>query len=491
MLIEHGYAKSVIIELILKAHGTLGLQIVRHYGCEPPGRFTTGYQDCVVNALNKYDYDWSNAHGKYTGQSMRAQTDADDKALEQQLEQKQFIADWLEVLDDMTGSPGGAVGAGVTSWFTDDPKKIAAGAKIATAISDVMQAHGTAVENKSSYSPTVVRPARKVPTAIGSWRYTGEQPIVEANTPRKAPTQLSVVPEVPRPLDVTHGEPFPSDAKTTTKTPIQVPTTASVAPTPSAAKGESDTGVQKRPPVAPSPKAKRTPKAQATLKSPMTPKTDAPGKPQKPRRPTPKQTKAQQDAKYSDSLNKRIARIRNQLSEAKQRTVEYKEARVAEGENEKGGPSKAIWNRSEELYVLERARAHPDRVILEQVQFVGVKRADGKLSGAAHIAGKGRTLDFLEIDGGRALGGEAKSKAEIVHSVEDLHEPNMLGDFNPKTKLGVQRGKEKTIIDEAITHGGNLVFRGKDVRTGADITLEVSPNDYQSAVVAYDQLRPD
>jgi hypothetical protein len=207
--------------------------------------------------------------------------------------------------------------------------------------------------------------------------------------------------------------------------------------------------------------------------------------------PRSKQLKAQQDAKYADNLDKRIARVRNELSEAKQRTVEYKAAQVAAGEKQKGGPSKAIWNKAEELYVLERARAHSDRNILEQVRLVGVKAADGTITAADDIAGEGRTVDFLEIDGGKVLGGEVKSKAEIVHSVEDLREPGMLGEFKDTSKVGAQRTKEQKIIDYAKEHGGNLVFEGKDVRTGAKFNVEVDLPDYRSTVVAYDQISSD
>jgi hypothetical protein len=59
-------------------------------------------------------------------------------------------------------------------------------------------------------------------------------------------------------------------------------------------------------------------------------------------------------------------------------------------------------------------------------------------------------------------------------------------------KVGKQRGKERSIIDEAVARGGNLVFRGKDVRTGEMIKdLTADPEDYRSTVVAYDQLAPD
>lgn len=235
------------------------------------------------------------------------------------------------------------------------------------------------------------------------------------------------------------------------------------------------------------PKSQTTPKAlpRAKRPKPQKPTTDPPAK-----KPTSK--KAEKDAKYADNLDKRIAKARNELMEAEQRTVEYKDARASAGEKQKGGPSKIIWNKKEEIYVLVRAKTYPDRTILEQVQFVGVKGKDGKIKPSAEIAGEGRTLDFLEVKGAKVLGGEVKSKAEMVHSVENLQKPGMEGDFKPTTsKVGLQRGKEKSIIDEANAQGGNLVFKGKDVRTGVDFTIEVDPKDYQSTVVSYDQIMPN
>lgn len=191
-------------------------------------------------------------------------------------------------------------------------------------------------------------------------------------------------------------------------------------------------------------------------------------------------------------MDKRIARVRNELSEAKQRTVEYKGVQAAAGEKQKGGPSKAIWNKEEELFVLERARTYPDRTILEQVQLIGVKGKDGKIKPSSEIAGEGRTVDFLELHGSKVLGGEVKSKAEIVHSVENLKEPGMEGGFKTTTlKVGPQRRKEELIIDFANTQGGTLVFKGKDVRTGNTVDLEVGTKDYSSTVVAYDQVQPN
>jgi hypothetical protein len=102
-------------------------------------------------------------------------------------------------------------------------------------------------------------------------------------------------------------------------------------------------------------------------------------------------------------------------------------------------------------------------------------------------------VDFLEIGntGTKVLGGEVKSKAEIVHSVEDLRGPGLVGGFKGTSKVGQQRSKESQIIDEARKSGGTLIFKGKDVRTGVDHTVEVDTAHYESTVVAYDQIVPN
>ncbi|MCU1347404.1 MAG: hypothetical protein JWO56_434, partial [Acidobacteria bacterium] len=124
-------------------------------------------------------------------------------------------------------------------------------------------------------------------------------------------------------------------------------------------------------------------------------------------------------------------------------------------------------------------------------RFVGIKGTDGKVTKAADIAGKGRTLDFLELEGINVLGGETKSQSEIVHSVKDLHGPGMVGDFKPKSKVGPQRAREGSIVDTATSVGGLLVFKGKNVRTGEKFTIEVDPRYYRSTVVSYDQIMPN
>ncbi|MGZ5443149.1 MAG: eCIS core domain-containing protein [Thermoanaerobaculia bacterium] len=233
-----------------------------------------------------------------------------------------------------------------------------------------------------------------------------------------------------------------------------------------------------------------------TVVAPKAPAATAP-RPPRPRETRPSSPDAARPARpksspdYSAPLDKRIADARAELNAAKQRTVEYKRGRADAGENQSGGLAKGMWNEMENLHLLERARARPDVSVLGQARLVGVRNADGTITPAARIAGKGRIPDFLEWDGVKALGGEAKSQAEIIRSVKDLHSPEKVGDFKAGSNVGKQRTKEATIVDEAIARKGVLVFEGTDIRTGVARTIDVHPDNYSSTVVSYDQIQPN
>jgi hypothetical protein len=419
LLVKHGLRKSEIIEELTDLPPR-DRQVLTRYGLKMPGFWTKqiDFQQHVRDVLIKYDAEWRKENFG-AGPRMKAMTEEDAKAFEEQQRQKEFVTAWLEGLPHVTGSFLGALGAQVTSIFTDDPRKIAAGAKLGTALGGVTGSFATARSNAGSYSPDVVG---EIASPVGSWRY-GKPAIVDAPTRTKAP------------------------------------------------KSEG-------PPNAPKVKDVKTPTEPAALKPP------------KPKRPG-KQTKAQKQQKSAETLDNRIERVRNELAESKLRTLEYKDVRASQGKSEKGGPIKGMWNKYEELYVLERARAHPDRIIIEQPRLIGIKAPNGKIRPTTDIVEEGRTVDFLEIDGTKVLGAELKSQAEIVGSVSGLKSPGLTGDFRSTSKVGEQRGREQIIIEEAIANGSNLVFKGKDIRTGENFTKEIGPNDYRSTVVSYDQLAPN
>jgi hypothetical protein len=449
---RHGYTRGQVNEA-LESYDLLD-DLVKH-GFEKYGRWSfkhhVEYKYEAIAALNNYIDRYDAAHGNKPHPSIGEPPEG---------ENVEFYRAWLEGLGYVTRSFFAAAAANTASKFTNDPKKITAAAGAGAAFEGAVSSVAGAFGAGGTYRPDVVGP-RDRPLAVGPWRYTGKQPY-KPSLPASSSTEI---PRIPRPIDVTKSSQFP------TSEPIKLPEPP---PPRSRVKSSAKAPAQQQAPPAKTP---LVPKAKRTSSKPTQSKA---------------QNELQKQAKYNDNLDKRIARVSNELSEAKQRTVEYKAARLAAGEKQKGGPFKGIWNKEEELYVLERAKAYPDRTILEQVELVGVKGKDGKIKPSAEIAGEGRTVDFLEIDATKVLGGEVKSKAELVHSVEGLKEPGTQGGFKPTTsKVGQQRGKEELIINFANAQGGTLIFKGKDVRTGQDVTVEVDTKAYQSTVVAYDQIRPN
>jgi hypothetical protein len=178
------YAKSVILNL-LESGGVRDLLIVKYYGCDMPGFFTheQTYQKCVINALDRYDADWKREHG-VAGQHVRAITAEDVKAQQEHERTEQTWAAGAEGTQYVTESALAGVGAALTSQFTDDPKKIAAGAGIGAAASGALGSLATAKGHQGSYMPEVAKTSRR-PRAVGDWRYrkpvvvepSGEPPI--------------------------------------------------------------------------------------------------------------------------------------------------------------------------------------------------------------------------------------------------------------------------------------------------------------------------
>jgi uncharacterized protein (UPF0254 family) len=136
------YTKPQIMAMLTK-DSLLDGQILRRYGVElPPSRSTKQktFTHQVVDAIDKFDYDWRKTHGT----AGPAVSPTDVKALEAMQRQQEAEAARWEGLEHVEGSLPGAVGAEVTSWFTSDPKKITAGAKMGTAVSGTLGSVATA-----------------------------------------------------------------------------------------------------------------------------------------------------------------------------------------------------------------------------------------------------------------------------------------------------------------------------------------------------------
>jgi len=148
------FNKTKLMALITK-DSLLDLQLLTRYGLELPGSFwevelqkavelpgsfkkkeftQKEFQKEVQKAIEKFDNAWTKAHGT-AATSVSALTDEDVKAMQAEQQRKENEAAQAEGLQHVEGSLAGALGAAVTDIFTDDPKKITAGAKIGTGVS--------------------------------------------------------------------------------------------------------------------------------------------------------------------------------------------------------------------------------------------------------------------------------------------------------------------------------------------------------------------
>ena len=191
------------------------------------------------------------------------------------------------------------------------------------------------------------------------------------------------------------------------------------------------------------------------------------------------------------SLDARIAQAGAKLNPARQRTLDYQAKRAEEGKSIKGGPIKELWNTKEEIWVLKRQRAYPDRQILAQARVVGIKSAQGEVTPAAAVAGKGRTPDYVEVRGSKVVGGDLKSASETLRSVVGgLKRPAAIsGTFGGK--IGAQHGVEQRILTAASQQGAKLIIEGVDAKTEQIVRMEVDPADYSSEVTTYEEVLPN
>jgi hypothetical protein len=209
------YSKNQVMAMITK-DSLLDLQLLRRHGLELPGFFTkrkTFYHN-VIAAIDKFDHEWRKTHG--TAGPVANPTDV--QALKAMQRQQEAEAARWEGLEHVEGSLPGAVGAEVTSWFTSDPKKITAGAKMGTATSGVV---GSAATAKAVQI---------------------EQRAIRESS-RTSPTPAAAVGTRPKP------EPSPTPAKATTSEPTAKSTQGPKATTQremeEAAAGKSTTGGSK------------------------------------------------------------------------------------------------------------------------------------------------------------------------------------------------------------------------------------------------------
>ena len=129
-----------------------------------------------------------------------------------------------------------------------------------------------------------------------------------------------------------------------------------------------------------------------------------------------------------------------------------------------------------------------DRQILEQAEIIGFRGADGIVVPTTKFSKTGRILDFVEIDGDKIVGGDLKSKSEIINGIQGgLKKAGKVeAKFKDTTKYELQKAVEEKIKEAASKANGKIIIVGYDVKTGESVTKEVAVEDYQQSLKTYD-----
>jgi hypothetical protein len=207
------YTKAQIMELVTK-DSLLDGQILRHYGVElPPGRSTKQktFTDDVIDAIDKFDSEQRH------GAPVLSPTDV--KGLQARQSQQEGEAAAWEGYSYTTESALAGAGASATRLFTDDPKKIAAGAGLGAATAGSLGAPGYAKGQQGAYSPQVEGPG-PFADPVGPWRYSGPAPTTSAPAPPPAPESPVTAPAPPSP-DTRSGETAQAPRPATTLSVLQ------------------------------------------------------------------------------------------------------------------------------------------------------------------------------------------------------------------------------------------------------------------------------
>lgn len=91
------------------------------------------------------------------------------------------------------------------------------------------------------------------------------------------------------------------------------------------------------------------------------------------------------------------------------------------------------------------------------------------------------------------VGIDLKSPSEVLRSIKGgIKRPSEIeAEIRPKTRYGTQKFKEAELIEFAVRYGGVLVIEGRDVLTEKKEVFAISPENYGSEVVTYDDVWPN
>jgi hypothetical protein len=217
----YSYTKDQIVAMLTE-YSLLDWQILRHYGMDPPHWYTKRitFTNDVIAAIDKFENEW--------GHGAASAGPADIEGLQaRQTQQENEAASW-EGYSHTTESALAGAGASVTKLFTDDPKKIAAGAGLGAATGGSLGAVGYATGQQGTYSPQVEGPG-PYSSPVGTWRYSGSAPTTDTLAP--PPMTVPKTPEPPPVQDVAKPTVVPDAPPVVPKAPV-VKTPDPAIPTP-------------------------------------------------------------------------------------------------------------------------------------------------------------------------------------------------------------------------------------------------------------------
>lgn len=313
---------------------------------------------------------------------------------------------------------------------------------------------------------------------------------------------LSRVARIGMGVEAVPARPAPVAPKTrrTAAAPIttkqRVPAADATAPRPKAELPEAPpqteplakrTGTPAEPVKAPQPlrQGQARPEPQAAPQAPA--QTKEPARPQ-----APAQTKTSTANLAGQSVDDKLAQTGNEILAEKIRVFEYsKSMSKRRWAKMRAGATKHLYNLFERRAALLRAKIWPSRTFLEQAKLVGVER-EGVLTPVKKIStsGKKRIPDIVEINGNKIVLEDLKSSSTQLRSIKGgLKRPGPVdAEFRSKSEIAKQHRVEQEVINYAKQTGGTIVIEGRDVMTGAQVQLKVSPYNVQSRVCDYDQL---
>lgn len=183
-------------------------------------------------------------------------------------------------------------------------------------------------------------------------------------------------------------------------------------------------------------------------------------------------------------------RVEHELQAERLRVDEVKSGMSAQAWSKaRAGTTVDLYNLLERRAILERMVRFPGRQYLEQVRVLGVRVSKKLIKATEGIAGKGRRVDVLELEGKQVTFHDLKTPSTLEKSVAGgRSQVDLEAEFRSESEIGAQHEVEQKVIAYARRAGGKIVVRGKDPVNGASIDMELDPGEIESTVSDYHDL---